>query len=99
MIGCKFTEVNSITQALFGTVIHKHLCKVMPDFSCPDHALGICLLSFKWNLIRLGSPAHEIVTRTVHKTLPRMVGVKGIGGGWMEDMGVWGGVGQGVVGV
>ena len=28
------------------------------------------LLSFKWNLIRLGGPAHGILTKTVHKTLP-----------------------------
>ena len=26
-------------------------------------------LSIKWNLIRLGGPAHGIVTKTVHKTL------------------------------
>ena len=28
------------------------------------------LLSFEWNSIRLGGPAHAIVTKTVHKTLP-----------------------------
>ena len=27
-------------------------------------------LSFEWNSIRLGGPAHGIVTKTVHKTLP-----------------------------
>ena len=26
---------------------------------------------FQWNLIRLGGPAHGIVTNTVHKTLAR----------------------------
>ena len=45
------------------------------------------LLSFEWNSIRLGGPAHEIVTKTVHKTLP-------VGGGDMEWLG-----GSGVVGV
>ena len=28
------------------------------------------LLSIEWNSIRLGGPPHEIVTETVHKTLP-----------------------------
>ena len=27
-------------------------------------------LSIEWNLIRLGGPAHGLVTKTVHKTLP-----------------------------
>ena len=34
----------------------------------------------KWNSIRLGGPAHGIVTKTVHKTLPGVVGVQGVGG-------------------
>ena len=38
-------------------------------------SLKILLLSFEWNSIRLGSPAHGIVIKTVHKTLPG-------GGGW-----------------
>ena len=38
----------------------------------------ICL---EWNLIRLGGPAHGIVTKTVHKTLPGGGGVKGSKGG------------------
>ena len=29
----------------------------------------ITLLSIEWNSIRLGGPAHGIVTKTVHKTL------------------------------
>ena len=39
-------------------------------------------LSIKWSPIRLGGPAHGILTKTVHKTLPgvcgseRVVGVK-----------------------
>ena len=37
------------------------------------------LLSAKWNSIRLGGPAHAIVTKTVHKTLPE--GGKGSRGG------------------
>ena len=28
------------------------------------------LLSIEWNSIRLSGPAHGIVTKTVHKTLP-----------------------------
>ena len=45
-------------------------------------------LSIEWNSIRLGGPAHGIVTRTVHKTLPGVVGAQG-----------WVGIGlQGVVG-
>ena len=36
------------------------------------------LLSIEWNLIRLGSPAHEMVTKTVHKTLPQCAGDVGV---------------------
>ena len=46
-------------------------------------------LSFKWNLIRLGGPAHEIVTNTSHKTLLGVVGVKGVGR-WVGVQGWWG---------
>ena len=45
-------------------------------------------LSFEWNSIRLGGPAHEIVTKTVHKTLPG--GGRSQGVGWI---GGWGGGG------
>ena len=38
------------------------------------------LLSFEWNLIRLGGLAHGIVTKTVHKTLPGGGGGRGWGG-------------------
>ena len=31
-----------------------------------------CLFSIEWNSIRLGGPAHITVTKTVHKTLPRV---------------------------
>ena len=37
----------------------------------------------EWNLIRIGDPAHGIVTKTVHKTLPGgggSRGGKGLGG-------------------
>ena len=37
-------------------------------------------LSIQWNLIRLGGPAHGIVTKTVQNTLPgggRVVGARG----------------------
>ena len=53
------------------------------------------LLSFKWNSIRLGGPAHGIVIKTVHKTLPGCGGGQGVGVG----VGVQGGGGLGVVGV
>ena len=39
-----------------------------------------CLLSIKWNSIRLGGPAHGIVIKTVHKTLPGGGGGPGGGG-------------------
>ena len=39
------------------------------------------LLSFEWNSIRLGGSAHGIVTKTVHKTLPRGGGGQGGRGG------------------
>ena len=39
------------------------------------------LLSLEWNSMRLGSPAHGIVTKTVPKTLPG--GGGGPGGGWV----------------
>ena len=49
--------------------------------------------------IRLGGPAHRIVTKTVHKTLPRGDGVQRVGG-WLGGGGVQEVVGvQGVVGV
>ena len=48
------------------------------------------LLSFELNSIRLGGPAHGIVTKTVHKTLPGVVGVKRVGGGRVGMVGVKG---------
>ena len=48
----------------------------------------VYLLSFEWNSIRLGGHAHEIVTKTVHKTLPG--GGRGGGGGWLAVQGVVG---------
>ena len=50
-------------------------------------------LSIEWNSIRLSGPAHGIVTKTVHKTLPGgggVRGVRGVGGQWG-----WGGGSQG----
>ena len=51
-------------------------------------------------LIRLGDPAHGIVTKTVHKTLPGGGGVQGVGK-WvdMRVVGSRGWVGRGMVGV
>ena len=56
-------------------------------------------MSIKWNLIRLGGPAHGIVTKTVQKTLPggggpqRWVdrgtggdGGPGVGGCWVGGL-------------
>ena len=37
-------------------------------------------LSIEWNSIRLGGPANGIVTTTVHKSLPGVVGAQGMGG-------------------
>ena len=54
-------------------------------------------LSFEWNLIRLGGPAHEIVTNTVHKTLPGGGGVVRVWGRWLGVKGWWG-MGWGQVG-
>ena len=54
-------------------------------------------MSIKWNSLRLGGPAHGIVTKTVQKTLPGAVGVKEVVGGLgVEDLEV--GV-QGVLGI
>ena len=33
-------------------------------------------LSIKWNSMRIGGPAHGIVTKTAHKTLPEVVGLE-----------------------
>ena len=59
--------------------------------------LIICLthyLSIEWNSIRLDGPAHGIVTKTAHKTLPGGGGGEGggegpVGGGGCR--GWWGG--------
>ena len=50
-------------------------------------------MSIEWNSIRLGGPAHGIVTKTVHKTLPG--GGGGPGGGWVGVVGVQGWMGRG----
>ena len=55
--------------------------------------LAWSLLLIKWNLVRLGGHAHGIVTKTIHKTLS---GVSGVKGWWGMGLGV---VGSGVVGV
>ena len=34
-------------------------------------------MSIEWNSIKLSSPAHEIVTKTVHETLPGSGGGEG----------------------
>ena len=48
------------------------------------------------NKNRLDGPAHRIVTKTVHKTLP--MGGGGPGGGWVEGYRGGGGPGVGDVG-
>ena len=59
------------------------------------------LFSIVWNSIRLGGPAHGIVTKTVHKTLPEGGAGPRVGGyrvtGGDGDPG--GGVGIGLHGV
>ena len=35
-------------------------------------------MNYKWNSIKLGSSAHRIVTKTLHKTLPKVRGVVGV---------------------
>ena len=62
--------------------------------------IAVDFLSIEWNSIRLGGPAHGIVIKTVHKTLPW--GGGGPGGGWVGGVGVVGVQGVGgylVVGV
>ena len=56
------------------------------------------LLSIEWNSIRLSDPAHGIVTKTVHKTLPGGGGGQGWGGGVREWWRLGSGGDQGVVG-
>ena len=46
-------------------------------------------MSLEWNSMRLGGPAHGIVTKTVHKTLPGGGGGPG-GGVGIGLMGWWG---------
>ena len=50
-----------------------------------------------WNSIRLGSPVDGIVTKTVHKTLPGVVGLNGWWG--LRVVSVGGGEVQGVRGL
>ena len=59
----------------------------------------VVFLSFEWSSLKPGGPAHGIVTKTVHKTLPgdRGQGVEMVGS--RADGGQGGGRGQGVVGV
>ena len=53
-------------------------------------------LSIEWNSIRLSGPAHGIMTKTVHKTLPGGSGGQGgggqvgRGGGGLGGKGWWG---------
>ena len=57
----------------------------------------IPFLSIEWNSIRLGGPAHGIVTKSVHKTLPGDGGGPGGGGQWGSRG--WWGPKRGVVGI
>ena len=50
---------------------------VIPNiFSILHMDLSHMSLYFEWNSITLGGPAHGIVTKAVHKTLPRVVGYR-----------------------
>ena len=51
-----------------------------PFWLCKTNKAKCTTLFFEWNLIRLGSPAHGIVTKTLHKTLPGNGGRRGQGG-------------------
>ena len=66
------------------------ICGVKIDINLCETRYVNLLLSFEWNSIRLGGPAHEIGTKTVHKTLPG--GGGGIGGGGLGwgSRGWWG---------
>ena len=45
-------------------------------------------MSIEWTFIRLGGPTHGIVTKTVHKTMPGVVGGEvGLGMGGLEMLG------------
>ena len=46
-----------------------------------------CSLSIEWSSIRLSGPAYGIVTKTVHKTLPRGGGGQGVGSGKGQGVG------------
>ena len=51
-------------------------------------------MSIEWTSIRLGGPAHGIVTKTVHKTMPGVVGAEGgLGMGGLEMLGGTGSLG------
>ena len=45
-----------------------------------SYSYSFALLSSEWNSIRLGGPAHGIVTKNVHKILPEGGGGPGVGG-------------------
>ena len=55
-------------------------CDVKSDANlCEPHCVSLLFLSFEWNAIRLDGPAHGIVTKTVHRTLPRGGMGQGVG--------------------
>ena len=61
--------------------------------SCSFYVITLQSLSFEWNSIRLGGPAHGIVTKTIHKTLPGGGRGQGARGGWVAwwgSRGWWG---------
>ena len=70
--------------------------------NCLKIELECCFLrflSFEWNSIRLGGPAHGIVTKTVHKTLPGGSGGLDMVRIMVESRGWWGSEGGGHLGI
>ena len=87
-IGVLFVSANFVCYIQFGR-LHAHQIKINLK-NVKSLPYPTSFLSFEWNSIRLGGPAHGIVTKTVHKTLPGVVGVKGVGGGRVGSGGVKG---------
>ena len=77
-------------------VFHKHTKLAMLALLPTLYSRRFAILSFKWNSIRLGGPAHGIVTKTVHKTLPGGGGGRGVGGSRGGGVGGGGSRGSGV---
>ena len=76
-----------IYSKLSAQIVDFLLLKIRQEVKEILHIYFTILLSIEWNSIRLSGPAHEIVTKTVHKTLPGGGGSQGGRGG---GQGWWG---------